>query len=107
MKNFASWRLIGDRTQDLEELLKTNLQKRFLRNNLSGNGVKVTYGLKTWVYPSPQTQVRLFADEVDIARPIYDQIARWINLMQKEDLIYHTVEDLTLDKDLLFEENKI
>jgi|SRR3989344_8004145 len=107
MERFAYWIISGDRSRDLESLLSRDLQKRFLRKQFVGNGVEIRYNIRhiyhiRYRISSSETDIHLNADEVDIARPIYEKIKRWISGIQKHDLINEYCPDKSLNKNLLF-----
>ena len=73
MKIFTTWEVVGDHRKSLEEILKPNLRKKVFSKRFVGNGVTVDYTRSS----KNQTSIDLYADEPDIARPIYERIQRW------------------------------
>ena len=111
MEPFATWIIVDDRSKDLEQILKPELKKKFFFKKLKGNGVEVQYQFRIikshpCYEPINGLRIELHADEVDIARPIYKKIKRWINGMQKDDLKYEYSPNEYLNNDVLFELNK-
>jgi len=114
MKSFALWEVSGNHIHELEEILKRDLRKSWFSKKLEGNGVLVKY--QDLIIKSPPdykpihgTRIELYADEPDVARPIYQKIKRWIKGIPIKEIVGFRVSnnlDNYLDTVFELEQNR-
>jgi len=114
MEPFATWIIVDDRSKDLEQILKPELKKKFFFKKLKGNGVEVQYQFRIikshpCYEPIHGTRIELYADEPDVARPIYQKIKRWIKGIPIKEIVGFRVSnnlDNYLDTVFELEQNR-